>query len=159
MSFQLTPEITHKITVWALSGDTGVSSETIACIALGITPEQRRRGWFDIPGDDGDFGRCYRLLQAVPELRDALPLVAEKFPKYRPLVDIWDELTSLYEKDESEEPVYEMVSMGRGRKNRRHQVNGRACYDKLKELHDACMEAGGWVKTGPGSWTKQGADA
>jgi hypothetical protein len=158
MSFQLTPKISNKIAVWALSGDTGVSSETIACIAMGITEEQRR--WrFDIPGDAGDFGRCYRLLKVVPELRNALPLVADKFPKYRPLVDIWDELTSLYEKDESEEPVYEMVSMGRGRRKRRQRVNGRACYDKLIELHDACMEAGGWIKTSPCSWTKQGAGA
>ena len=154
MTFILTPEIANKISIWALSGDTGVSSETIASIALGLTEEQRL--WhFDTPSDDADFGRCYRLLKAIQELRAALPLVAEVFPKYRPLVEIWDELTALYEKDEAEEPVYEMVSRGRGRRKLRQRVNGRSCYDKLKDLHDACMEAGGWVKTSPYSWEKK----
>lgn len=151
MSFQLTPEISNKIAAWSLSGDTGISSETIACIAMGITSEQRR--WhFDTPGDADDFGRCYRLLKAVPELRDALPLVAEKFPKYGPLVAVWDELTALYEKDLAEEPVYEMVTIGRGRHRQRKKINQRSCHDKIKSLHDACMEAGGWVKTSPYSW-------
>ena len=158
MTFILTPEITHKIAVWAVSGDTGISSKTIARIALGLTEEQGRWG-FNIPGDSADFGRCYRLLKAVPELRDALPLVAKKFPKYRPLIEVWDELTALYEQDESEEPAYEMVSMGRGRPRQRCRVNGRACYDKLLELYPACMEAGGWVRTSPNSWTREYADA
>lgn len=158
MTFTLTPEIASKIAVWALSGDTGVSSETIACIAMGISSKDRKHGHFDIPGDADDFGRCYRLLKAVPELRDALPLVAEVFPKYRPLVEVWDELTALYEQDEAEEPVYEMVSMGRGRPRQRCRVNGRAFYDKLLELYPACMEAGGWVRTSRNSWTKEHAD-
>ena len=158
MSFQITPEIANKIATWALSGDTGVSSETIACIAMGIT-EKKRRWHFDIPGDADDFGRCYRLIKAVPELRDALPLVAEVFPKYRPLVEAWDELTALYEKDETDEPVFEMVSRGRGRRKLRQRVNGRSCYDKIRELHDACMTAGGFEKTSPYSWTMRGASA
>jgi len=149
--FKLTPEISNKIAAWALSGDTGISSKTIACIAMGVTSDQRH--WhFDTPSDAADFGRCYRLLKVVPELRDALPLVAEKFPKYGPLVAAWDELTALYEKDLAEDPIYEMVSVGRGRPRQRRQINQRACYDKIKSLHDACMEAGGWVKTSSFSW-------
>lgn len=153
-TFQLTPEITHKIAMWFTSGDTGVSSETIASIALGRT-EPARYHW-DTPSDGGDFGRCYRLLQAIPELRAALPLVVELCPKWGPLVEVWDELTALYEQDEAEEPIYEKISRGRGRPRLTRQVNKRACYDRIHELYDACMIAGGWTQTSPGYWSKGG---
>ncbi len=152
-TFQLTPEITHKIAMWFTSEDTGVSSETIASIALGRTKPARR---WDTPSDSGDFGRCYRLLQDIPELRAALPLVVELCPKWGPLVAVWDELTALYEQDRAEEPIYEKISRGRGRPRLTRQVNKRACYDRIKELYEACMLAGGWTKTGSFSWSKEG---
>lgn len=138
----------RSVAEWLLSGDTGISSKTIAAIALGI--EKKDGFGFDIPYDSADFGRCYRLLKAVPELRDYLPLVAEKCPKWRPLVEIWDELTRLYEQDLAEEPQYEMQSRGRGRTKRRVLVNKRRCHDRIRELREACMEAGGYTQTVPG---------
>lgn len=151
--FDLAPELGTRIAKWALGGDTGVSSETIACVALGLTPDKHNYR-FDTPSDGSDFGRCYRLLKAIPELRAVLPWVVAACPKWGPLVAIWDELVELYEKDQAEEPIYEKVSRGPGRKSYQHMVNKRSCYDRIKGLYDECMIAGGWVKTGSCTWTK-----
>lgn len=137
MSFQMTPEVTAKMLRWSLTGDTGISSQTIACIAAGIDRKDAGSFGFDTPHDACDFGLCYRLLKAVPELRAALPLVAEKFPKYGPLVAEWDHLTKLYELDLAD---------------RSNGVKSSRCYDRIKELHDACMIAGGYVKKAPFYW-------
>lgn len=142
--FQLTPEITHMIAVWALGGDTGVSSETIAAVALGMKSREVGSFGFNTPSDNGDFGRCYRLLKKIPELRAALPLVAEACPKWKPLVAEWDNLTALYEADEE---AYE-------RKDNSYKAT---CYARLNELRDACLEAAGFVKTGQNSWERKGA--
>lgn len=141
--FQLTPEITHKIAVWALGGDTGVSSKTIAAVAIGMTSREVGSFGFNIPHDNGDFGRCYRLLKRIPELRAALPLVAEACPKWKPLVAEWDHLTALYEADKE----------AHERKDNSYKAT---CYARMKELYDACMEADGFVKTGRYSWTRRG---
>lgn len=133
-TFQLTPEITAKIARWSLSGDTGTSSKAIAAAALGITPKESAFG-FDIPRDPSDFGRCYRLLQKVPELRLALHLVVAVAQDWGPMVEVWDELTALYEE---EKPSGKCPRL----------------YERMKGLHDACMLAGGWVKRGNGWWEK-----
>ncbi len=150
MSFQLTPEITQKIAMWFATGRVGVSSRTIASIAVGA-----QVGDWDVPHDSDDFSRCYALLKAVPELRQALPLVAEKCPKWGPLVEVWDELTELYEKDEAEEPIYETVKQGRGKRPIRRLTNKRSCHDRIRGLYDACMIAGGWVQKSQGWWVRE----
>lgn len=81
---------------WINNGDTGVSSATIWAVLL------RRPNPYctsDVPHDPGDFGRCYRLLAVMPEWRERLPEVARVFPGWAPLVDRWDELTSLWEEE------------------------------------------------------------
>lgn len=144
--FQLTDDVTHRIAVWAIKGDCGVSSETIAAVALGLQRGDAGRFGFDIPHDNGDFGRCYRLLKKIPELRDALPLVAEACPKWKPLVAEWDHLTALYEADLE-------AWADKGRKTKYKDT----CYARIQELRDACMEADGFVKTGSNCWERNGA--
>lgn len=82
---------------WLQNGDTGISSRTIwyTLMHRNFPP----RDWPDIPADPDDFGRCYRLLKVMPEWRARLPEVALRFPSWKPLVDAWDELTLLYEKE------------------------------------------------------------
>lgn len=134
--FKLPKKALLRIGEWLVSGDTGVSSETIVAIALGA-----RVGRFDIPRDCGDFGRCYRLLKKVPELIDAMPLVAEVCPKWQPLVQNWEELTSLYELDMSDKKKLGDLAL----KNR--------CNSRIKELYDDCMIAAGFTKE-CGSWRR-----
>lgn len=151
---ELTTEEKEKLMAWAFGDDTGVSSETMAKIALGLGPG--RTFGFDRPYDSGDFGRCYRLVKVVPELREFFPLIVEKCPQFGPIIEHWDELCALYEQDLSETPQYEMRSRGRGRSKIRVQINQRACYDRMRELNDLCYLAGGWTKTDFG-WTRDNA--
>lgn len=149
--FNLSDDGKAKLLDWLTSGDTGMSSMTIAKCAIGRKPDH---DW-SIPSDSHDFGRCYRLVKLIPELRDALPVLAQKFPMWAPLVAEWGELTAMYEQDVAEAPQYERVSMGRGRKARMQLVNKCRCYDRLHHLKEACYAAGGWVKTGRGCWQKE----
>ncbi len=77
---------------WLQHGQVGVSSETIWRTLMGETPQR-----IDIPYDPDDFSRCYALLRDVPSFRPRLGEVAARYPKWRPFVDAWDELTALYE--------------------------------------------------------------
>lgn len=96
----------QRVILWLLLGRTGISSKTIVYALTGINIESFiKRGVsimifdqprFDVPWDPSDFRRCHLLLELFPEWRARLPEVAEKFPKWKPLVDAWDELESLY---------------------------------------------------------------
>lgn len=82
---------------WLSGPDTGTSSRTIVHAIHG-------RGLVGFSGpstprDPDDFGRCYRLLMAIPALRAKLPVVAEKYPEWAPLVREWNRMTALYEKE------------------------------------------------------------
>lgn len=82
---------------WLTNGDTGTSSLTIWHVMM--RRQLSANFWPGVPLDPSDFGRCYRLLKVMPSWRSRLNEVAEEFPKWRPLVDAWDELTALYERD------------------------------------------------------------
>lgn len=91
---------------WFVSGDTGVSSEAIAAQMTGNTTG---RTFGDYPSDNGDFGRCYRLLKAVPEFRGRIGEMAARSEQWAALVECWDELERL------------------------HETDGKACYARMKE--------------------------
>lgn len=80
---------------WIDNGDTGISSETIWSVCSGL-PLPRIGA---PPCDPADFGRCHRLLQVMPAWRPRLTAVADRFPAWVALVEVWDELTALYERD------------------------------------------------------------
>lgn len=81
---------------WFHGRDTGTSSLTIYNVFTG-TPTPHHG--FSVPWDPADFGRCYRLLKLFPEWLPRLGEVADRFPKWRGLVDNWAELTALYEEE------------------------------------------------------------
>lgn len=84
----------RDVAAWLAGGDTGLSSRTIASVALGVKPSDPTH-----PHDPSDFGRCYQLLQHAPEVRNALPEVARQYPRWKYLVANWDRLTELHERD------------------------------------------------------------
>jgi len=81
---------------WILGPDTGTSSRTIAHVLAGVVGPL---DWPDIPLDPDDFGRCYRLLKLIPGWRERMGEVSAKYKAWKPLVDHWDELESLYEEE------------------------------------------------------------
>jgi hypothetical protein len=84
-----------KIANWLLGKDSGVSSKTLAALALGATVEEG-----DAPYDISDLGQCYRLIQAVPEVINRIlirPLEEIGCQKIMPFVWQWWQLAKMYE--------------------------------------------------------------
>jgi hypothetical protein len=54
--------VEQRALFWALSGDTGISSEAIAKHMTGYAPVR-----MSPPSDSSDRGRCIRLLELIPE--------------------------------------------------------------------------------------------
>lgn len=90
----LNADALKRIGNWLRSDDTGISSETMAAITLGADS-----GDFDAPHDGSDFGRCYRLVEAVPEVRAAFPRIAALVPAFAGILAAWDELAAIYLRD------------------------------------------------------------
>jgi hypothetical protein len=67
--------IEQRALFWALSGDTGSSSEAIAA-HMTHNPGNARFGMMP-PSDGADRGRCIRLLELIPEWIDRLPEMAQ----------------------------------------------------------------------------------
>lgn len=116
---------------WEAGNDTGISSRNIwRHMALGVQPD----GAFGYPHDPDDFGRCYRLLKAVPEWRERIGEMA-RYPIWRGLVKQWDRLEALYLKE---------IRGGTGM--------APECYRAMKAAIEAEAFAIGWSKAGePGS--------
>ncbi len=76
---------------WIVSHNTGTSSKTIWAVMMGVEP-----AWAGVPLDVDDFGRCERLLVVVRDFRPRLQEVANKYPRWQPLIDNWIELARLY---------------------------------------------------------------
>lgn len=107
----------QKIIEWMFCGGTGISSETMAAIALGV--EMKGSFGFDAPHDPSDFGRCYRLVKDVPEIKLAFSEISKKVPKFAGILSSWDELCGLYERDLSlgrSPELYERIKELRGDK-------------------------------------------
>lgn len=88
---RLSLEDYRALLAWALSGDTGMSSETMVARMTGMNSTRADR-----PHDLDDFGRCYRLLQRVPALRPLLPRMTEVSPVWAALVNHWEEIETAY---------------------------------------------------------------
>ena len=95
-----------KIIEWFVTGDTGIFSEAMVDRFMGI---DTKRNYGDHPHDSSDFGRCYRLLEAVPEFKNRISEMATRSNEWAALVYHWDELTELY-------------------------VNDGKCYERMKEI-------------------------
>jgi hypothetical protein len=79
---------------WKEGPDTGASSLTL-CRALAHGPDVIHQS-IDTPRDASDFGRCYRLLKAIPGWRQRIGEVRH-LVGWAPLVDAWDDLERLFE--------------------------------------------------------------
>lgn len=127
----------RRATQWVVGNDTGTSSKTIWAVMMGavVGPHQTDFN-YSVPCDPADFGRCYRLLQLIPEWKENLRLVGETFPAWKPLVDAWDELEALYEEE--------------------HKL--KSCpklYARIQELNDEGRTLDGWKRTGENGWRRE----
>lgn len=73
------------IHAWLASDDVGASSKYMASVLRG-----KHHVNYAHPHDAADFGRCVRLLDAVPEFRPLVNTMANKSPEWARLVDCWE---------------------------------------------------------------------
>lgn len=90
----LTQSDIQAVAEWFVSRDTGISSETMAAIALGA-----KNGIFDAPHDPSDFGRCYRLIQKIPAIKGEFDKIGEAVPVFAGILREWNDLARIYERD------------------------------------------------------------
>jgi hypothetical protein len=85
-------EIEKKAMLWLLNGNVGLSSKTMFNCLIG-------NRFFEInhPYDPADFGRCYQLLESVPEWKTELDKLKPLSKEWENLVNNWDKLTEFYE--------------------------------------------------------------
>lgn len=87
----------EKAIFWITNGETGMSSKTMWNCFMG-----NRNFDVDHPYDPDDFKRCYKLLQAIPEWKFQLQKLKPLSTAWSNLVDNWDKLTEMYERNEKE---------------------------------------------------------
>lgn len=86
-----------KIGEWLLSRDTGLSSIFMASVALGADASEIINP--NYPHDAGDFGRCYRLVEQVPEIAQDFQRIADSSKEWGVIISRWPDLASQYEED------------------------------------------------------------
>lgn len=123
---------------WIVGGDTGMSSETIWSVMMGVPCRSP-----STPLDPDDFGRCWRLLVLIPSWRPRMPEVAKKYPQWTAMVREWDRLSTMYE----------AVIADKDWPNQ-WTAAGKALYDSMQPLLDEGCIADGWTQDGPGCWSK-----
>ena len=79
---------------WIMSDDTGLSSEFMWSVFAGVPAPYVSR-----PHDVSDFGRCVRLLKAVPEWAGRVDELA-RFPWWDAAAPRWASLVDMYERDQ-----------------------------------------------------------
>ena len=81
-----------QILGWLSTGDTGLSSETIAFWAgYDVMREDHSH-----PVDPADFNRCLKLLDAAPLLRERLSKMAMLNDTWARFVERWDEIEATF---------------------------------------------------------------
>lgn len=87
-----------KVLQWQATGDVGVSSATMASIALGL--DKPFYGiHFGAPHDPSDMLRCMKLLEAIPEIRDHFPAIAKRVPTFKGIIEQWDDLVEVMKRE------------------------------------------------------------
>ncbi|EBK2630087.1 hypothetical protein VL83_13880 [Salmonella enterica subsp. enterica serovar Montevideo] len=87
-------DLAMKVLKWQTKGHVGISSATMASIALGLE-KNFYHGRFDAPSDPADLRRCMMLVDEIPEIKDSFPLIAKKVKRFSPILREWDSLIAL----------------------------------------------------------------
>lgn len=124
------PLVPPWMRAWFGAGDTGLSSITIATVMLDLPFEltlQRKHG--SAPHDNGDVGRCVRLLDHAAEhgvdWRARLPELVARVPEWAPLVPRWADIETAYREDMAAHRAWQAAGHDRNlRKQGRKLVHG-----------------------------------
>lgn len=113
----------ENIINWYVSGERGISSETMAATALGKKPD-----WSGYPLDPADLNRCIKLVDSAPEVKEAFHAIASLSPEWAAIIENWDELRQMF-----------IDEVGYNWKNRK--TRAKRTYDRMQELFKASTRA------------------
>ncbi|MNE36552.1 hypothetical protein [Enterobacter sp. 638] len=91
-------DLAMKVLRWQSKGNVGVSSATMASIALGLNKSFYHER-FGAPSDPADLRRCMLLVEEIPEIKDSFPLIAKKVRRFAPILHEWDELVAILKRE------------------------------------------------------------
>lgn len=91
------------LTAWLESDDTGLSSKYMASVLSGQFCAD-----FAYPRDPDDFGRCVRLIEAVPELAPKIAEMKGKGPMWDAVVENWERWVAMLNEEQSDELYRQM---------------------------------------------------
>lgn len=91
-------DLAMKVLEWQANSDVGVSSATMASIAIGMQ-KPVYGSYFSPPWDPADLTRCMKLVEFIPEIRDHFPAIAEQCPRFAPILNHWDELIAMVKRE------------------------------------------------------------
>lgn len=109
------PNSAAAVMAWPFSGDCGLSSKTIWCFMMGVPFEILLSNTLPYaPRDQGDFGRCHRLLALCPEWRARMPEMA-RVRGWEKVAPAWEKLSRLYERGFYKKLNVRLAVLGRWR--------------------------------------------
>ena len=85
----------QRMIEWIATCNTGVSSKTMWCALMGV----KRKINLSAPRDNGDFRRCYDMVEYGHITLDELQIVKKQYPWFAHFVDNWEELSILFEEE------------------------------------------------------------
>lgn len=91
-------DLSMKVCEWMSMGKVGISSATMASIALGLK-KNIYSDHFGYPYDPADLNRCRILVKHIPEIRDSFKKIGRRVPGFKPILDNWDELIALLDEE------------------------------------------------------------
>lgn len=98
MKMKVNSAVKDEVLNWLATGNTGLSSETIAFAACGIDyPDS------SYPRDPADFKRCLDMLKACPSITD-LSCVPPSNKHWGRFVENWDKMVEMYNEDIAKTP-------------------------------------------------------
>ena len=103
---------------WCCGGGTRINSEAIVFVMCGLEPEIiLDKYWTPYPHDSNDFGRCYRLLQAMPEWKERIKEMACLGKVWEKIADAWLELEALYAFEKHKELYHKLNELSKDDEN------------------------------------------
>jgi hypothetical protein len=83
----MSSSLEKQVLRWYATGQTGLSSKAMACVACGIVPTDASP-----PCDPADFNRCLKLVAMVPEIKDHFHMIATLSKTWEKIISRWDEI-------------------------------------------------------------------
>jgi hypothetical protein len=105
--------INERVIQWLTNGDTGLSSKSMLYILSDrkyAFQKTFEKFGLCLPNDSDDFGRCYRLIKLIPELKENFDKLSDVSPNWELFVDNWEKLSHLYENNEHDK-VYNLLDI------------------------------------------------